>query len=90
MRSPTIICIELRTASITNADCLIYRIMMNCLIYRIMMNCRGLRNPIMDMLRLALTAAVGAGVPSIAGATAITAGCAITAGLGLGRARVPA
>ena len=81
MRSPTIICIELRTASITNADCLIYRIMMNC---------RGLRNPIMDMLRLALTAAVGAGVPSIAGATAITAGCAITAGLGLGRARIPA
>lgn len=73
---------------ITDIAILCHRVMVNCLIYRVMVN--RLLYPIVDMLRLALTAAitrtvVGAGVSSIAGAsTVVTTGGTVVSGLGLG------
>lgn len=56
---------NVRTTLITNVSTLNHSIMMNRLIHSIMMNDRGLGNPIMDMLWLALATAVRATTPAV-------------------------
>lgn len=70
MCQPRLICIKLRMTPIAlNTH---HCVMMHSLIYRIMMHNRGLDNPVMDMLRLALASTVGTGVSTITGAAIST------------------
>lgn len=63
---PSSIRIKLSETSITLDTGSIHRIMMNRLIHSIVMHNRGLGNPVMGVLRLALTAtAVRATTPAI-------------------------